>query len=110
MGQKPFYPPNVSGWKQNLYWVDASALWAKASFASSIRWKLYKRDELIDSRHLSPAAAADAALNLFGIVSPSTATRSALIAYVESERTETLWAERTGLLMLPLLTPEFQIA
>src|SRR5207249_2459854 len=33
MGQRPFYPPNVAGWKQNAYWISSSAQWAKSSFA-----------------------------------------------------------------------------
>ena len=110
MGQTPFYPPNVAGWKQNLYWVNAPALWAKANFASTIRWKLYKREELANSNSLAANAAVDAALDLFQIVSPSAATRGALIDYVERERLVTAWSERAGLLMLPLLTPEFQMA
>lgn len=110
MGQKPFHPPNVAGWKQNHYWITASALWAKASFASTVRWKLYKKGELADSNNLPAEQAADAALTRFGIVTPSAATRSALVDYVVAERAETRWAERAGLLMLPLLTPEFQMA
>ena len=110
MGQKPFYPPNVAGWKQNLYWVNASAVWAKARFASTIRWKLYKQDEILDSNDLPAAQAVDQALTRFGIMFPSAATRNALIDYVEAERQETSWAERAGLLFLPLLTPELQVA
>ncbi|MFP5489644.1 MAG: DUF1800 family protein [Acidimicrobiia bacterium] len=29
MGQRPLYPPNVSGWKHNGYWVNASAMAAR---------------------------------------------------------------------------------
>lgn len=110
MGQQPYYPPNVSGWKQNGYWINSSALWAKAAFAGNIRWKLFDRDELAGSSQLSPTAAADAALARFGIAAPSAATRNALVAYVENERRHTNWAERAGLLLLPLLSPEFQLA
>ena len=40
MGQAMFYPPNVSGWKINGYWVNASAVAARASFAGNLRWRL----------------------------------------------------------------------
>jgi uncharacterized protein (DUF1800 family) len=110
MGQQPFYPPNVSGWKQNGYWINSSALWAKAKFASTIRWKLYEQDDLDGTSSMTPAQAADAALARFGIVAPSAATRNTLISYVENERANTSWGERAGLLFLPLLTPEFQLA
>ena len=110
MGQRPFYPPNVSGWKQNGYWVTSSALWAKAKFASNIRWRLFEQNYLADSASKTPAEAVDAALATFGIANPSAATRNALISYVQNERAHTNWAERAGLLMLPLLSPEFQLA
>ncbi len=110
MGQQPFYPPNVSGWKQNNYWVNSSALWAKSKFAGNVRWRLYDQNKLDDSSSKTPAQAADAALGLYGITNPSAATRNALINYVTDERANTSWAERSGLLLLPLLTPEFQMA
>jgi uncharacterized protein (DUF1800 family) len=110
MGQEPFFPPNVSGWRQNDYWVNASALWAKSKFASRIRWRLDEQDELNDSSSKAPPAAADAALTRFGVVDPTSATRNALITYVQNERANNSWGERAGLLFLPLLTPEFQMA
>ncbi|MGI9611784.1 MAG: DUF1800 domain-containing protein, partial [Acidimicrobiales bacterium] len=110
MGQEPYVPPNVSGWKQNGYWVNSSGLWAKSKFASRIRWRLYHLDELDGSSSTTPAQAADAALARFGIVAPTASTRNSLIAYVENERANTSWGERAGLLYLPLLTPEFQLA
>jgi uncharacterized protein (DUF1800 family) len=110
MGQEPFMPPNVAGWKQNLYWVNSAAVWAKAGFASNVRWRLFEQNRLAGSMGLSPTQAADDALALFGIQSPSAATRNALIGYVQTERQHTNWAERAGLLMLPMLAPEFQLA
>ncbi|MEM7340728.1 MAG: DUF1800 domain-containing protein [Actinomycetota bacterium] len=110
MGQQPFYPPNVSGWKQNEYWVNSAATWAKARFASYVRWKLFHNDELANSNDLSPHAAVDAALTRFNLIDPSASTRNALIEYVVHERAHTRWGERAGLLMLPMLTPEIQVA
>ena len=117
MGQTPFRPPNVAGWKQNEYWVSSSAVWAKSSFASGMRWNQYSAGVLdsIDDRNDDreyigdPAASVQAALDLYGISDASQATRSALEQFVAAERATTRWAERAGLLFLPLLTPEFQM-
>ncbi len=110
MGQTPYGPPNVAGWKSNGYWINAAAVWAKGNFASNVRWTLFNQGRLADSASKSVTQAVDDALALFGIVSPSAATRNALIGFVTQERATTNWAERAGLLALPLLSPEFQLA
>lgn len=33
MGQRPLYPPNVSGWRTNGYWLNAAAMTARATLA-----------------------------------------------------------------------------
>ena len=37
-GQRPLYPPNVSGWKPNGYWVNASAMGARQQFVQGCLW------------------------------------------------------------------------
>ena len=110
MGQQPFYPPNVSGWRPNGYWITASALWAKSQFASRMRWRGIEADNLLGSEGRSVSEAVHAALVMHGIDRPSPSTVSALENFVEEERASSRWAERAGLLFLPLLTPEFQLA
>jgi len=39
-GQRLLYPPNVSGWKPNGYWVNASAMGTRQQIASSMLWRL----------------------------------------------------------------------
>ena len=39
MGQQLFEPPNVAGWKNNAYWLNSTALWARADFARNLTWK-----------------------------------------------------------------------
>lgn len=121
MGQTPFRPPNVAGWKQNEYWVSSSAVWSKTSFASGMRWQQYSAGVLdhVDDRIESGANrgnyivsvgdSVQAALDHYGIGDASPATRSALEQFVRSERSTSKWAERAGLLFLPLLTPDFQM-
>jgi len=35
-GQRPLYPPDVSGWKTNRYWVNAGAMAARATIATAV--------------------------------------------------------------------------
>jgi len=109
MGQGPFRPPNVAGWKQNEYWISASAVWAKSSFASRLRWHQYNAGVFEGNRELEPAASVQTALHHYGIAEASGATRSALEQFVAAERATTRWAESAGLLFLPLLSPDFQM-
>ena len=39
-GQQPFFPPDVSGWKPNGYWVNAGAMGARHRLAQGCLWKL----------------------------------------------------------------------
>jgi len=39
-GQQPLYPPNVSGWKPNGYWVNASAMGARQLIVQGCLWAL----------------------------------------------------------------------
>lgn len=38
MGQQLLYPPNVSGWRPNGYWVNASAMGGRARTAQQMSW------------------------------------------------------------------------
>jgi uncharacterized protein (DUF1800 family) len=38
MGQRLLFPPNVSGWRPNGYWVNASAMEGRARTAQSFSW------------------------------------------------------------------------
>ena len=44
MGQEPFAPPNVAGWKTNAYWVNTSVFGARAEFARDVTWRLRHND------------------------------------------------------------------
>ncbi len=41
-GQRLLYPPNVSGWKPNGYWVNASAFGARQEMASGAIWAVMR--------------------------------------------------------------------
>ena len=111
MGQQPFYPPNVSGWRQNGYWVSASAQWAKTNYAGYLRWKANEgKTVLAATTALAVPDAVRQALRQFGIDAPSASTTKAMEAWLRTERTTTRWAERPNLIMLALLSPEAQLA
>ena len=40
MGQRPLFPPNVSGWKHNGYFVNASAMAKRTETAQMFFWRL----------------------------------------------------------------------
>ncbi len=50
MGQNLFYPPNVAGWKNNAYWLNSTALWARADFARNLTWRAEKAGFLAEIR------------------------------------------------------------
>ncbi len=112
MGQEMYDPPNVSGWRQNGYWISSSATWSKARYASNLRWRSLDREPALlgDSDQLTIAESVTRALDTFGIFEPSARTRSALESFVTNERATSRWAEPSGLIFLSLLTPEFQLA
>ncbi len=121
MGQEPFDPPNISGWRPNDYWISESAIWARGDMAGYLRWRTYNRGDLEDVHKIvswNPTTykytvdqAVDRALANYGITLRSAASRRALVDYVHSERkSDSAWGQRVGLLMLPLLTPDVQLA
>ncbi len=121
MGQRPFFPPNVSGWRQNEFWISAAAGWSKIHLASHLRWLAYNRDDIADANEVvdwtpvtfkyTPEQSVDKAIWNFKLGAVSPTSRQKLIDYVRAERSsDHRWAERSGLLMLTLLLPELQMA
>lgn len=109
MGQAPFYPPNVSGWRQNRYWISSSAYWARAGFARYLTWSALDAGLLEGTGSLPVATAVDRAFSTFGIDKPSATTRASLEAFVTAERAVHGWAEQPNLITLTLLSPDFQL-
>ena len=50
MGQRPFYPPNVSGWEQNEAWLSTSALRMRFQAAASLLHDAIKDGEIPQKR------------------------------------------------------------
>jgi len=110
MGQVPFSPPNVSGWRPNGYWISSSSTWAKVHWANYVRWQVDKRPILTNLRSLSPDDSVKTVLRQLGIDRAGPTTTYALRRYVDRERATDRWAERPNLILLGLLCPEMQLA
>jgi len=128
-GQVILRPPNVSGWKTNGYFVNASAMSARADIAQHFSWRAQRdywedggylqfrngrltREQLIDASpwpdYVPTMPSADVIDNMTTMmeVQISSESRRQLIAHLErSER----W-ERNDALYLILLTPELHTA
>jgi uncharacterized protein (DUF1800 family) len=112
MGQEPFRPPNVAGWKTNGYWVNTSEFSARGDFARDVTWKLRHHGAHDVSTGHTPTQAADAAVALFGL-ELSTVSRNGMIQYATQQRAAHTWIdwwESTNLLTMAMLLPEMHLA
>ena len=117
MGQRPFYPPNVSGWEQNEAWLSTSALRMRFQAAASL---LQRRDQGRRDPRQAHAGAGARALPRATRASPwtSKATDSALASYSrrsvagrdEKWEVKHYWPERERVLRQVLLAgPDAQV-
>jgi len=126
-GQRLLYPPNVSGWKPNGYWVNASAMGARQRIAQGYIWELTGREwhddddaffplgtgrvrkQWLHDRDLSGDAIVDELLRLTGLgTSVSISTRQRLIDHIDDPEIE-FWHRLDALLLL-LSAPEMHAA
>jgi uncharacterized protein (DUF1800 family) len=110
MGQELFFPPDVSGWRQNGYWVSTSASWARTRCAEYAMWTANNKKLVPNRRALSVTDAVQAAFDEFGVPSPSAATRGALEGWLTGERAANGWGQDVYLYFLTMVTPDFQLA
>jgi uncharacterized protein (DUF1800 family) len=114
LGQEPFNPPNVSGWRPNRYWLSTGAADAKVSWASRMTWQLsdQHRDIFHDIPSLPIPQAIDEALSRIGITEVSANSKTAVTAWLTEQRAALYdgWYEPLGLSIFMLLLPELQLA
>jgi uncharacterized protein (DUF1800 family) len=114
LGQDPFDPPNVSGWRQNAYWLSAASAAQRADWARGLgdRLKNQKRGPFIDVPGLPLDQAVPAVFNRLGIDAPSAVSRQALTNWFTTQRASPHegWAETLMLCQVALLLPELQLA
>jgi uncharacterized protein (DUF1800 family) len=118
MGQAPFFPPDVSGWKQNGYWVTTTGIWERASYLSG---EVAGRADQLSPAFLGSTLsmtvpnAVQASFDGCGIESPSAATRTVLETWLTAQRatspaTEWTHYQSINLGILTMLSPDFQLA
>ncbi|MEM1333100.1 MAG: DUF1800 family protein [Actinomycetota bacterium] len=122
-GQRLLYPPNVSGWKPNGYWVNASAMEARNRMVQGVLWSVgdgtWDRDDggyidlpggriTRDQMENEPIPTwVDRVISATQLeVRP--ATRAACITHLEHPDVQR-W-HRLDALMLVLLAPEIHVA
>jgi uncharacterized protein (DUF1800 family) len=112
LGQSPFEPPSVSGWKQNEYWISQAAIWKKATMAGTIGWSANATSFLSDINAQPIAQAVQTTLDAFATPSVSAATRTALEGVVAANRDPGIGGagQRANLIRAIALTPEFQLS
>ncbi len=111
MGQAPFDPPNVSGWRPNAYWVNSGAFAGRAEFARQTARRLKDLGWWADLDTMGVDQAIDHGANTFALNPMSATTRAALVNWLTRSRaTNKRWAERTNITTLLMLTPEMHLA
>ena len=125
MGQELLYPPNVSGWRPNGYWVNASTMAARQRLAQGYLWLLGKDTWRGDDGYLDlpggrftarwmreqtdVALVVDRVLQLTNLTtSVSPTTRAAIVAHLRNPAIRT-W-QRDDALLLALSAPDLHIA
>ena len=124
MGQRPLFPPDVSGWKNNANWINASAFGRRASVARHVSYFLlgsfWGGDGLIRlpaatisfAEVQASGASAAARHNIVtrfadGMqLALGPASRAALDEFAGNAA----WSELTDLIILLLITPEMNLA
>jgi uncharacterized protein (DUF1800 family) len=121
MGQRPLFPPDVSGWKHNGTFVNASAMAHRSLAARYFTWStmlgLWDGDGLIrlrlgsisraevEAHAAHPEQFVDLLLSKM-MISLSAASREVLYAHARSSP----WYDWTNLVCLALLAPEMHVA
>ena len=128
MGQQPFYPPNVAGWKQNSYWLSTSGAWYRANYIqNNVRWGINGRPDpkflsstgrAADGTYpMTPAQAVDSAFATCGVTEVSAGTRTRVTNWLTAQRVASNsptfeWRDLEWLNLATnvFLSPEFQLA
>ena len=113
MGQVPFEPPNVSGWRNNSYWINTSAWNARLNLAGSTAKLMRESGRFNVFGSLTPARSVERAAEIAGCGPLSSVTTSSLITLVEAERRLAAPGgsiETQSLLAAVLASPEFNLS
>jgi hypothetical protein len=111
MGQELFNPPNVSGWKQNAYWLTTSAVSGRALLARDVAAILRRNGGFDNLAAMTVPDAVDTVAVYFGVAPLSASSRDGIIAAYQIERgIPNNTAAARNLLTMMMLTPECHTA
>jgi uncharacterized protein (DUF1800 family) len=113
MNQDLLNPPDVSGWRNNGYWISAAAYWARAAYAKNLATKAKDAGVLTGTNLLGVNTAVQQVLDLFAITNPSATTVNAMRQWLTAERNGSGYTpatEQTNLMVLAMLSPDFHLA
>jgi uncharacterized protein (DUF1800 family) len=115
LGQTLYNPPDVSGWKQNRYWISSATAGGKAEFARSAHWLLEQAgiaNPVAQFKDLEPAEAVAKTLALFSVDIRSDAHRTAMVDWLTEVKSlpDEEWTIVPFLTTLALMLPELQLA
>jgi len=112
MGQTVFDPPNVSGWKNNSYWLTTSAVSGRAAVAKKVAALMRANGGFDNLYAMSAADSVDYVADVFSVAPLSATTRSALIDAHAAERAASNGSNSravTNLLVMLMLSGEMNV-
>lgn len=120
MDQLLFQPPNVAGWPGGLAWITAATLLARYTYARDLaagrRGALQSNPKPLVNGATSTADVVNAALHLFGPLTPPAGDAARLNAYLNDPAPPPTLTDGTfidekvrGLMALVLESPDFQL-
>ncbi len=124
MGQHLFFPPDVSGWKEGLHWVNTTFMLARYNFAHDLLTQRTAEtwidvESLIRQQNLqTPEEVVDYFARLLLQTEPTAYMRTTLVQYLLSSaygpfdvnNRRTIDNKIRGLIYLIMASPEFQLS
>lgn len=111
--QELLNPPNVSGWKQNGYWLSTSAIGARGKITEWVFYSDACKTKFADLESASVSEAVRIALRRMGLVSVLPSTKSTLEAWLTKERSRSgsyTAFRSSGLFHMIIMSPDFQLS
>ena len=112
MGQAPLVPPNVSGWKPNAAWINATTFSSRMSFAGSVALRMQASGRFNVFAGTTPAEAARRAADIARI-RPSARSLAVLEGISTNERRYASVggaSETSSLIAAAFHSPEFNLS
>lgn len=113
MAQELFEPPNVSGWKQNGYWLSTSQIGARGNFAKLAYDLPSSSAKFRDLDTLAVDTTITTAARRLGLVTLQTETRANLASWLTEQRARSganADLRSAGLMHLLIMSPDFQLS